>query len=130
MVSWIFSCKFYGTFQSSSSKKAVIRRCSVKKLFLKNSQNLQKSTCAKASILLIERLWQRCFLWILWNFSEQLFYGTPLEAASVRRRPLISYHLKELTKSYFRHYSCAVIILFNTGLRRSALFTISYRTLL
>ena len=37
---------------------------------------------------------------------------------------------KEATKSYFTHYSCVVIILFNTGLSRFAFSTIYYRTLL
>ena len=26
-----------------------------------------------------KRLWYRCFLWISWNFQEQLFYRTPLD---------------------------------------------------
>ena len=33
---------------------------------------------------------------------------------------------KETTKSYFTHYSCVVIILFNTGLCRSTFSTISF----
>ena len=39
-------------------------------------------------------------------------------------------YFKGATKSYFTHYSCVVIILFKTGLQRSAFSTISYRTLL
>ena len=31
--------------------KAVVRRCSVKKMFLEISQNLQKNTCTKVSFL-------------------------------------------------------------------------------
>ena len=43
--------------------------CSVKKVFLKNSQNSQKNTCARVSFLIklqasavFSRLWHRCFL--------------------------------------------------------------------
>ena len=46
------------------------RRCSIKKVFLKISQNSQKS------------IWVSCtgiFLWILWNFYEHIFHGTPLD---------------------------------------------------
>ena len=34
--------------------------------------------------------------------------------------------LKGATKSYFTHYSCVIIILFNTGLCRSIFSTISF----
>ena len=40
--------------------EAVVRRYSVKKVFLEISQNSQENTCARAS-LLIKRLWHRCF---------------------------------------------------------------------
>ena len=33
---------------------------------------------------------------------------------------------KGATKLYFKHYSCVVIILFNTGLYNSAFFTYSF----
>ena len=39
------------------------------------------------------------------------------------------YQLKEATKSYFTHYSCVVIVLFNTVLCRSAFSTVSLRNL-
>ena len=49
--------------------EAVARTCSVKKVFLKISQNLNENTCARVSFLslrpatlLKERLWHRCFL--------------------------------------------------------------------
>ena len=37
--------------------KAVVRRCSVKKVFLKISQNWQESTCARASFLIKLESW-------------------------------------------------------------------------
>ena len=53
-------------------KEAVAKRCSVKKIFLEISQNLQKNICARASFLImlqasalqlyLKRLWHRCFL--------------------------------------------------------------------
>ena len=33
---------------------------------------------SKSKLYLKKRLWHRCFLWILRNFKEQLFYRTPL----------------------------------------------------
>ena len=37
--------------------------------------------------------------------------------------------IKEATKSYFMHYSCLIIVLFNTALSRSAFYTVSFRKL-
>ena len=37
--------------------------------------------------------------------------------------------IKGATQCYFTHYSCVVIILFDTGLGRSAFFTICFRKL-
>ena len=37
--------------------------------------------------------------------------------------------LKGATKSYFTHYSCVVIVLFNTALCRSVFSTVSFRKL-
>ena len=63
-------------------------------------------------------------LWNWWNFADikfdwyfsnhfELFYYSHV-------------HLEnQVMKSYFTHYSCAVIILFNTDLYRSAFSTIS-----
>ena len=64
--------------------EAVFRRCSVKKLFLKISQNSQKNTCARASFLIKLQAWvlqlyykrgssTGVFLWIFQNSSEHLF---------------------------------------------------------
>ena len=37
------------------------RRCSIKKVFFKISQNSQENICAKVSFILKRRLWHRCF---------------------------------------------------------------------
>ena len=42
---------------------------------------------------------------------------------------LRSAQFKGATKSYFTHYSCVVIVLFNTDLCRSASSTVSFRKL-
>ena len=45
--------------------RTIHRRCSVKKMFLEISQNLQENACTRASFLintlLKKRLWHRCF---------------------------------------------------------------------
>ena len=48
---------------TSLYKEAVARRCSVRKMFLKMSQNSQEDTCARVFFLikLKKRLWHRCF---------------------------------------------------------------------
>ena len=57
-------------FAVSVSREASARRCSVKNVFLKISQNSQDKTCARASFLIKllrpgssskKRLWHRCF---------------------------------------------------------------------
>ena len=66
------------------------RRCSIKKVFLKISQNSQKNACAGFSFLIKLQIWELQLyskrdsgtgvsLWILWNFEEHLFYRTPHE---------------------------------------------------
>ena len=68
----------------------------MEKVLLKVSQkNSQKNTCARVfflkkvagmlAILLKKRICHRCFLWILWNFEENVFYRIPLETDSVYR---------------------------------------------
>ena len=72
-------CKGHYSFNvqaaaDSQYLEAVAQRCSVKKVFLKNSQNSQENTCARVSFLiklqtlgvrpatlLKKRLWHRCF---------------------------------------------------------------------
>ena len=61
--------------------EAVARRCSVEKVFVELSQNLQESTCPRASFLiklqasasLNKRLWHKCYLV---NFAK--FLRTPI----------------------------------------------------
>ena len=48
------------------------RGCSIKKMFLKISQNSQENTCARVSFFLF-------FLWISRNFLENFFHRTPPE---------------------------------------------------
>ena len=67
------------------------RRCSIKKVFLEISQNLQENTCARVSFLiklqawpttlLKKRLWQRCF---------------PVNFVKFLRRPFFTEHLRWL----------------------------------
>ena len=73
----------------------VSRRCSVKKVFLKLSQNSEESTCARVSFLinslrpatlLRKRFWRRCFPVNFVKFLRTLlkkfyFYRTPLLAS-------------------------------------------------
>ena len=69
--------------------KSVVRRCSVKKIFLKTSQNSQENTCARVSFfnkvaafrtatLLKKRLWHKCF---------------PVNFAKFLRTPFFTGHL-------------------------------------
>ena len=51
--------------------KAVVQRCSAKKVFLKISQNSQENTCARVSFLI--------------KLQAHLFYRTPPVAASGAR---------------------------------------------
>ena len=64
---------------------AISRSCSVKKMFLKMSQNSQENTFAGASFLFKKRLWHRCFLVsftkflttpFLWNTSGGCFLNS------------------------------------------------------
>ena len=58
--------------------EAVVRRCSIKNVFVEISQNSQENTCARLSFLIKKnRLWHRCFPV---NFAK--FLRTPLMAAS------------------------------------------------
>ena len=66
----------------SISSEAVVRSCSVKKVFLKMLQNSQENTCARVSFL-IKLQASGVFLWILQHLKNTFFYRTPLVAASV-----------------------------------------------
>ena len=66
--------------------EAVILRCSVKKVFLEISQNLQEKTCARVSFLglrpatlLKQRLWHRCFSCEYYEISKNTFFKEHLQ---------------------------------------------------
>ena len=86
--------------------------CSVTKVFLKISQNLLVPESLLAT-LWNKRLWHRCF---------------PANCAKILRTPFFTeqlpwLHLWGAPKLYFTLYSCALIVLFNTGLYKSGIFT-------
>ena len=87
----------------------VIWRCSVKKVFLKISQNSQEYTCGRVSLnLLKQRLWHRCFLVNFVIFLRNtLSYRTPPVAASNVLAFVIWY--EEFADS-FRLYWCQMNI--------------------
>ena len=64
--------------KKKSFLEAVVRRCPVKKLFLRISQNSQENTCARVSFLIKKRLRHRCF---------------PVNFAKFPRTPFIIEHL-------------------------------------
>ena len=74
--------------------ETVTRRCSVKKVPLKITQNSQESISVRVSFLIRLQV-KACnfikkdadtgiFLWIWRNFQEHLFYRIPVVAASIR----------------------------------------------
>ena len=64
--------------------EVVVRKCSVKKVFLEISQNSRENTCAKVATLLKKRLWHRYFPVNFAIFPRQTFFHrTPTVAASV-----------------------------------------------
>ena len=77
----------YKTLPVATTKEAVSRRCSVKKLFLEFSQNSLENTCARisfliklqASFLLKKRLWHVCF-----NVNFSKFLGTAFHTEHLR----------------------------------------------
>ena len=69
--------------------EAAVRWCSSKKMFWKNSQNLQENTCAGVSFyknsaivlwLYKKRLKHTCFFWILQIFKNTFFNRTPTDS--------------------------------------------------
>ena len=58
--------------RTSSRSRAVVQRCSVKKVFLEISQNSQENTCAR--VFIKKRLWQRCFPLNFVKFLRILFF--------------------------------------------------------
>ena len=76
--------------------EAVVRRCSVKKMFLKISQNFQENICARVSFLiklrglraatlLKKKLWHKCF---------------PMNFAKYLRTPFFTEHFRWLLLKY------------------------------
>ena len=89
-----FENSYSGIFICSVHRKteAISSRCSVKKMFLKISQNSQENNCARAFSLIKfsttlskKRDWHKCFPL---NFAKFLkisfFYRTLLEAGSAK----------------------------------------------
>ena len=78
----IASFKLFSAFLLSA--EAVVQSCSVKKVFLKISENSQKKTCVTVSFLiklqaapaasLKKRLWYRCFLVNFPKFLRTAFF--------------------------------------------------------
>ena len=67
-------------FTHTTNAEAVVRRCSVEKVFLEISQNSQENTC---NLIKKETLAQ-VFSCEFWEISKNaFFYATALEAASV-----------------------------------------------
>ena len=64
--------------------EAVVRRCSVREVFLEISQNSQENTCVRVSFLIkLQSLWHRCFPV---NFAK--FLRTPFFTEYLRWLPL------------------------------------------
>ena len=79
----------------------VVYRCSVKKVFLKISQNSQKNTCARVSFLIMlqhsdcnfikKRLWHRFVPMNFVSFLRKIFCKTP-PVAEVRHQSISTHH--------------------------------------
>ena len=82
----LHSCMRYGSHQKNrlfyvEITEAVVRGCSVEKVFLETSQNLQESTCARLFFNKKRKnLWHRCFRV---NFAK--FLRTPFFTENLRR---------------------------------------------
>ena len=66
---------------NGKKSEAVVRKCSVTKLFLKILQTSQEKKLDSGAGV---------FLWILRNFYKQLFYGTSLAAACEKYEHLVN----------------------------------------
>ena len=91
LLQWILSMDFIWV------SKAVVQKCSVKKMFLQISQNSQENTCARVSFLITlqasgcnfikkEALAQALFLEFCEISKNTVSYKTPLVAASEDNR--------------------------------------------
>ena len=70
--------------------EAVVQKCSVKKVFLKISQNLPENTLCQSLLFKKETLAQVFLSEFYKIFKNTYFYTTPLVAASLDCRPLHS----------------------------------------
>ena len=74
---------YWHSWSSYKVWEAVIQRCSVKKVFLKISQNSEENICARVSFLIKLQTWGLTFSSEFWKiFKNIFFYRTPLVAAS------------------------------------------------
>ena len=74
---------YWHSWSSYKVWEAVIQRCSVKKVFLKISQNSEENICARVSFLIKLQTWGLAFSSEFWKiFKNIFFYRTPLVTAS------------------------------------------------
>ena len=71
--------------------EAVVRRCSVKKLFLEISQKSQENTCARVPFL-IKRLWHRSFPVNFAKLSRTPFFIEQLWCLLLLKLTAVNYH--------------------------------------
>ena len=86
--------------------EGVIPRCSVKKVFLKISQNSQENTCVRVSFL-IKVLIKKETLAQVFSceiFKNTYFYRTSLVNASVYKRPARVNYIVSSRFNFFRFY--------------------------
>ena len=97
--------------------EAVDRRCSVKKVFLKISQNSQKNTCARVSFLItlqvlgtvLETLAQVFFCGFCEVFKNTFFYRAPPVTASAHATSKRVKNIKQSTISdYLLTFDCDI----------------------
>ena len=115
ILKWHYEMIFLITFVNiwGAFSEAVVGRCSVKKVFLKISQNSQENTCARKRLrpatLLKKRTWHRCFPVNFVKFLITSFYRTPFVAASAffqqRKAQLIWVKLGIQLLAYFSESS-------------------------
>ena len=86
-----------------TNSEAVARRCSVKKMFVKISQNSQENTCTRAFFNKIEETLAQVFSYEFWEISKNTFFHrTPLVAAFPNHGYLHCAILKALHVMRFR----------------------------
>ena len=84
--------------------EAVVQRCSVKKVFLKISENSQENTCARAWGMKSATLSKKGTLAQIFScefyeiFKDIFFYETHLVAASVAVKFFFHQHIKEICR--------------------------------